>query len=71
MAPLEVNVAELPAQIEVGLLTAVKVGVVFTVNITVFVPGQTKVFVPVTVYMVVVTGETETVAPINAPGFQV
>ena len=49
MAPVEVKVALFPEHIAVGLLTAVKVGIGFTVKTTVLVPGHAKVFVPVTV----------------------
>jgi hypothetical protein len=47
VAPVDVNVAELPAQMAVGLLTAVKVGVGFTTRVIVRVPGQASVLVPV------------------------
>jgi hypothetical protein len=71
VAPVELNVAELPAHIAVGLLTAVKVGVGVTLTVTVLVLRQPVAFAPVTVYIVVETGLTVVVAPVAPPGFQV
>lgn len=71
MAPLDVKVALLPTQIAVGLLIAVKVGVVVTFTVTVRVLRQPDALAPVTVYMVVETGLTVVVAPVAPPGFQV
>ena len=71
MAPDADNVAELPTQIEMGLLLALTVGVVLTTKEIVLVPGQVNVFVPVMVYIVVDVGETTTLLPVKAPGFQV
>lgn len=48
VAPLPVSVAEFPAQITVGLLRAVTVGIGFTVKLTVFVSAQFP-FEPTTV----------------------
>ena len=70
MAPLPVNVADEPAQITGGLLTAVTVGIGFTVNTTVAVHVQ-PALVPVTEYVVDRAGETVILVPVNPPGFQV
>jgi hypothetical protein len=58
---------ELPEQIVDGLAVAETVGVGLTVTVTRPVLEQ-PVDVPVTVYVVVVTGETVTVVPLNEPG---
>lgn len=52
------------------LAEAVTVGVAFTVMSRVAVPVQPEV-VPVTVYVVVVAGETVTDVPLREPGIQV
>lgn len=49
VAPVDVKVAELPAQIAVGLLTAVNVGVGVTCTVTVRVLRQPDALAPVTV----------------------
>ena len=59
----------LPAQIVGALAVAVTVGEGFTVITRVAVPVQPAV-VPVTVYVVVIAGETVTEVPVNDPGIQ-
>jgi hypothetical protein len=56
-------------QITVGLAVAVTVGNGLTVTVTVAVFVQPATLVPVTVYVVVVTGETMTDEPGKFPGF--
>jgi hypothetical protein len=70
-APPAVSVAEFPAHIDVGLETAVTVGLGSTIKFIVFVLMQPAALVPVTVYIVVTVGETLTDAPEIAPGFHV
>ena len=70
VAPEAVNVELLPLQITLGDAEAVTLGIALTVNITVFVLEQEPVL-PVTVYMVVVAGETTVVEPVAEPGIQV
>ena len=55
----------------VGLAVAETVGLPFTVKATVCEAEQPKASIALTVYIVVVIGETETVAPVKLPGFQV
>ena len=59
-----------PTQITVALAVAVTTGNGFTVIVTVAVLVQLAALVPVTVYVVVETGETTTDAPGKFPGFQ-
>ena len=54
--PIIVNVVELPVQIVAGGIFSVGNGL--TVTITASLAAQPKLFVTVTVYVVVVTGET-------------
>lgn len=68
-APAPVNVTELPAQIVVVEDVAVTVGDALTVIACVAVEVQPFAAVPVTVYVVVVTGETVTGDPGIDPGF--
>ena len=70
-APLPVRVAEPELQIVVAELVIVSVGNGFTVTVTVLVFVHPRVFVPVTVYIVLMAGETTTLLPVNEPGFQV
>jgi len=70
VAPLPVNVAVCPAHITAGLLTALTVGIGFTVTSTVEVPVH-PALAPVTVYVVLDAGETVTFVPTRAPGFHV
>jgi hypothetical protein len=71
-APLPVKVVDAPAQI-VGLdAEAETFGNGFTVTETFAIFAQPVVeFVPVTVYVVVEVGETETEVPLSEPGFHV
>lgn len=70
-APPPVSVVLLPAQM-VGLpAEAVTVGVGFTVIIRVPVEVHPLAAVPVTVYVVVMAGETVTGEPLNDPGIHV
>ena len=62
-------VAVLPWQIVPGVAEEVTAGVVPTVTVTVPVTEQPPV-VPVTVYVVVVTGETVMLLPVIFPGCQ-
>ena len=67
VAPLAVNVVELPEHMVGEPADTVMVGVVFTVTTTVFVPVQvTGEVEPVTVYVVVTVGLAVTVAPVVA-----
>ena len=59
-----------PLQIEGREALAVTVGVVFTVTVTLPEFVQPFAAVPVTVYVVVVTGETDTLVPDKLPGIQ-
>jgi hypothetical protein len=70
-APLEVRVTELPEQAVSVEAATVKVGVVPTNMFIVLVAVHPAAFAPVTVYWVVTVGDTTTVFPVNAPGFQV
>lgn len=72
VAPLPVNTVELPEQIVAGPAEAETVGVGLTVTTTVTgAEFEQPVNVPITVYVVVVPGETLTVDPVNPPGVQV
>jgi hypothetical protein len=71
VAPVPVNVVELPEHIVKGAPDAVTVGVGFTVMVTVFGPLGQPVVVPTKVYVVVVPGDTTTLEPERAPGFHV
>jgi len=63
---------EVPAQIVAFVTVVPTVGNGFTVIVLIAVFVQpVVVFVPVTVYVVVVAGDTLTVVPLNPPGFQV
>jgi hypothetical protein len=68
--PLAVSVELLPAHITEGLAVTVSVGPLFTVTETtallVQVPEE-----PITVYVVVIVGETVTLVPTRLPGFHV
>lgn len=70
VAPDAVSVVELPEQIVVFDAVVVTVGVVLTVINCVVVLVQPLAAVPVTVYVVVVVGETVTGLPVNDPGIQ-
>jgi len=67
-APPPVSVTELPVQIVVLDALAVIDGAGFTVIVRVDVLVQPFAAVPVTVYVVVVAGETVTVVPVSDPG---
>lgn len=69
-APLAVNVVELPAQMVVLEAVVVTVGNGLTVMVRVAVFVQPAADVPVTVYVVVVVGDTFTEAPVKLPGIQ-
>ena len=69
-APPPSSVALSPLQICVFGDEAVTVGGVSTVTETVFVFTHPLASVPVTVYVVVAEGETETVVPLSDPGIQ-
>lgn len=69
-APLAFNVVELPAQIVVFEAVVVTVGNGLTVMVRVAVFVQPAADVPVTVYVVVVVGDTFTDAPVKLPGIQ-
>lgn len=70
VAPLAVSVALLPTQTEVLEAVVVTVGVGFTVTVNTEVLVQPFAAVPVTVYVVVVVGDTVTDAPVKLPGIQ-
>jgi hypothetical protein len=70
VAPEPVSVVEFPEQIVVEDAVAVTVGVGLTVTVTCAVLVQVFPAVPVTVYVVVVPGETEMGEPGIDPGFQ-
>ena len=70
-APLPVSVVLDPLQIVEVLAEAVTVGRPVTVTVTLLVFVQPFEPTPVTVYVVVVVGETVTVVPLKLPGFQV
>lgn len=71
MAPFAVIVVEFPEQMVVLVAEVVTVGVGLTVTNTVPVFEQPAPTVPVTVYVVVVVGETVTEVPLSDPGIQV
>ncbi len=71
VAPPPVSVTLLPAQTALAVEFAVTVGNGLTVTVTFAVLVQPAPLVPVTVYVVVEVGETETVVPLNDPGIQV
>jgi hypothetical protein len=60
----------LPTQIVPTAAVAVTVGNAFTLTVTVAVFTQLLASVPVTVYVVVVVGDTVTLEPDRLPGFQ-
>lgn len=68
--PLAVSEVELPEQIDELVDVVVTVGDGFTVIVRVEVAVQPAALVPVTVYVVVVVGETVTGEPVNDPGIQ-
>jgi hypothetical protein len=70
MAPVAVSVDELPAQMFVGEAEAVTVGLGLTIRFRTCVLEQAPV-TPVTVYCVVMVGETTTLLPVSDPGIQV
>lgn len=70
VAPPPVNVTELPVQMDELEEVAVTVGVGFTVMVRVAGSVHPFAAVPVTVYVVVVVGETVTVVPDKLPGIQ-
>lgn len=70
VAPVAVNVAELPLQIVAVEVVTLTVGVGLTVIVRVAVPVQPFAAVPVTVYVVVEAGDTVTGVPVNEPGIQ-
>lgn len=64
LAPVAVNVVLLPEQTELFVAETPTTGEEFTIIETVAVPVQPKVVVPVTVYEVVLVGETLIVEPV-------
>ena len=70
-APEALSVVLPPVQIEVLVAVAVTVGLGFTVISRVAVLVHPFAAVPVTVYVVVVAGETVTGEPLSDPGIQV
>ena len=70
VAPVLVNVAVLEEHKIVGLLLAVRL-IVDTFTLNVPVPLHPFISVPVTEYVVVTVGDTATLDPVKAPGFQV
>ena len=71
LAPEPVSVTLLPAQIVVVDEVAVTVGEVFTVMVRVAVLVHPFAAVPVTVYVVLLVGETVTGFPVSDPGIHV
>ena len=69
-APLAESVALLPLQTALLDADALTAGSALTVIVCVAVFVQPFAEVPVTVYVVVLAGVTETVAPVRAPGIQ-
>jgi hypothetical protein len=70
VAPVAERVTDPTIQIAVGDAVALIVGLAFTTKATVRVAVQPKPFAPVIVYVVDVAGDTITVVPVKAPGFQ-
>jgi hypothetical protein len=70
-APVAVSVVEFPLQIEALDAVAVTVGDVLTVITRVEVAEHPLASVPVTVYVLVVVGETVTDDPVRDPGIHV
>ena len=71
VAPVAVNVAELPLQIGFVIAVTDTLGKVFTVTPTVCELAQPNALRPFTVKMVEVVGNTLTGLEVNVPGFQV
>ena len=71
VAPVAVNVPELPMQIVFDEAVNVNEGTGFTIIFTVCVLVHPKPLSLVTVYIVVEVGETTVVEPVNAPGVHV
>ena len=71
VAPLAVNVAELPLQIGFVIAVTDTLGKEFTVTLTVCELAQPNALKPFTVKMVEVAGKTFTGLEVNVPGFQV
>jgi hypothetical protein len=71
VAPVAVNVELPPTQTSLGDAEAVIVGLVNNVIAIVLEEEHPTALVPVTVYIVLDTGLTLTVPPVNAPGLQV
>ena len=74
MPPVAVTLIDVVVQFNVVvavLFVIPTAGKVFTVKLTVSVSIHPAAFVPVTVYIVVTVGDTTTVAPVDALGFQV
>lgn len=69
-APDPVSVVLPPVQIDPLDAVAVTAGDAFTVMVRVAVDVQPLAAVPVTVYVVVVAGETVTGEPVSDPGIQ-
>jgi hypothetical protein len=70
VAPVAESVTDPTIQIAVGEAVAFIVGLAFTTSATVRVAVQPNPLAPVMVYVVDVAGETTTLVPVNAPGFQ-
>ena len=71
VAPLPVNVAELPAQTLDEDALALTVGLELITRLMVLVPTHPDALVPVAVYTVELAGLTVTDVPLKFPGFQV
>ena len=71
VAPVAVNVPEVPMQIVFDEAVNVNEGTGLTVILTVCVLIHPKPLSLITVYVVVVVGETTTVEPVNVPGVHV
>jgi hypothetical protein len=70
VAPFAVKVTDAPLQTALLEIVAVTDGVGFTVMVDIAIEVQPFAAVPVTVYVVVVFGETVTVVPLKLPGCQ-
>ena len=70
VAPLPVSVVDCPEQIVAVPAVAVTVGVGLTVTVIVSESVHPAEIVPVTVYVVVLPGETVTEVPVKLPGIQ-